>query len=249
MTRANGYFEAYVNLHSSTIGEADRAFIARLNELVPETLPGARVRWAGSQRKSTAIEGSDLDVCIEHEVPVTEKQRKQLRAALERALARPAVVLSHAIRLPATNDAPRTDIAFANAAFGSRPPPDVKLFHDHRPRQLAARAVKLWTRAPGLPPVAGWVVEALVVYLDAGEERLPLELFQRVVEWIEHRATPSSIESVLRPAAFPAWNEAWSRKLPGRLTALQNHARALGKRRPAPEDWTSSDDVGRWLGR
>lgn len=249
MTRANGYFEAYVNRHSSTIGEAERALMARLNELVAETLPGARVRWAGSQRKSTAIEGSDLDVCVEHQVPVTEKQRKQLRTALAKGLERPAVILSHAIRLPATDDAPRTDIAFANAAFGSRPLPDVALFHDHRPRQLAARTVKLWARAPGLPPLAGWAVEALVVHLDAGEERLPLELFQRIVEWIEHRATPSSIESVLRPAAFPAWNDAWSGKLQGRLTALQNHARALGKRRPAPEDWTSPDDVGRWLGR
>jgi hypothetical protein len=87
-----------------------------------------------------------------------------------------------------------------------------------------------------------------VVHLDPNaDDRLPLDLFLRVIAWLDERATPAAVESVLRPAAFPRWNPDWSSRLPGRVEAIRNHARALRRRPPQPDSWRSTDDVARWL--
>ncbi len=219
-----------------------------VTDAVRGVITGSQVRWAGSQRKGTAIQSSDLDLCVESRAPVTVAQRRALRAALEVGLRRPAVILSHAVRLPSEGDLRKVDIAFANAAFGSRPLPDPEPFHDKRARQHAARALKLWSRSANVPHMPGWAVEALVVHLDPPEaQRTPLELFVRILSWLDERASPPAVESVLRPAAFPEWNVAWSERLPGRLEAIQNHARSLRGRAPQPDAWGSMEDVGRWL--
>jgi hypothetical protein len=236
MSRANGYFEAFINANAYRVGAGDKALMRAVTEASRAVVPGCQLRWAGSQRKGTAIAGSDLDLCLESGIPVTEGQRRELRAQLRGALGRPAQVLSHVVRLPATAGEVKVDIAFANAAFGSRPLPDTTPFHDQRARQAAARALKLWTRSESLPYLRGWVVEALVVHL-----------FSRIIAWFDERATPTAIEGVLRPAAFPSWNPEWSARLPGRLEALRNNARALRRRAPSPESWSSMEDAGRWL--
>jgi predicted nucleotidyltransferase len=248
MTRANGYFEAYVNERAFRLGPAERELVASVTTISRVVLPGSQVRWAGSQRKGTAIEGSDLDLCVEWATPVTEGNRRDLRSHLEEGLARPARVLSHAIRLPPEGSKPKVDIAFANAAFGSRPLPDTTLFHDRRARQATVRGLKLWSRGTGMPHMPGWVLEAIVVHLDPKAEAwAPLDLFLRVIGWLDERATPAAVESVLRPAAFPRWNPDWSLRLPGRLEAITNQARALRRRSPQPESWRATQDVERWL--
>lgn len=246
--RNNGLFEAFINARAYRATGADRALIAALNEIVGGVLPASQVRWAGSQRKGTAIAGSDLDVVVESRDPVTEAKRRTLRSQLEAQLGRPARVLSHAVRLPEHEEAPKVDVAFANAAFGSRPLPDLGEYHNRPNRQAAARALKLWSRAGNLPFITGWAVEALVVHLDSPPQKLPpLPLFVRIIGWIDEKATPAAIEGVLRPAAFPRWNPDWSSRLPGRLEALANHARALRRRGEAADAWRSQDDVERWL--
>jgi hypothetical protein len=250
MSTANGYFEAYVNSRAYRPSAEDAALIAAATTLARQVVAGSQLHWAGSQRKGTAVVGSDLDLCLASNTPVTEAQRRALREGLQRGLGRDAVVLSHAVRLPAQDGRPKVDIAFANAAFGSRPLPDVAAFHDRRARQATARALKLWTRGGSLPHLAGWTIEAMVLHLDPqGNERVPLELFRKVVGWLLVSASPSVVEGVLRPAAHPRWNPAWSNKLPGQIEAVKNHARALGRRAPQPESWRSADDVGAWLGQ
>ncbi len=246
--RQNGLFESYVNSQSYRATAEDRALMAALQGFVSEVIPSSQVRWSGSQKKGTAIIGSDLDVIVESREPVTEAHRRALRSHLEPRLARPARVLSHVIRLPAHGTSAKVDIAFTNAAFGSRLLPDLTEYHNRPNRQAAARALKLWSRAGNLPFLPGWTVEALVVHLDASPQTLaPLPLFSRVIGWLADKATPTAIESVLRPAAHPRWNPDWSSKLPGRLEAIQNHARALQRRTAVPERWTSQVDVERWL--
>lgn len=248
MKRSNGYFEAFVNQRAERPGEDARRVMEQVTGSVRRELPNSQVHWAGSQRKRTAIVGSDLDLCVETSTPVTEAQRRAIRTVLERDLGRPATIHSHVIRLAAHQGAAKVDLAFANAAFGSRPLPDTTAFHDRRSRQLVARAFKLWARAGKLPPISGWAIEALVVHLDSKPELLPLELFVRQIDWLIARATSTAVEGVLRPAAYPRWNPAWSSKLPGRLEALSNHARATKRRTPGPEDWRGVEDVGAWLG-
>jgi hypothetical protein len=245
---ANGYFEAFVTSRASTPTAADRKTMADATAACRELLPGSQIRWAGSQFKSTAIAGSDLDWCMETQSPVTESQRRDLRAHLERTLGRVVRVQSHVLRLPAAGVSPKIDIAFANAAFGSRPLPNADAFGAKPARQSAARALKLWLRAGGMPRVPGWVLEALVVHLDAGVSAATgLQLFQRTTDWLELKATPSVMEGVLRPAAFPKWNPQWSANLPGGLSALQNAVRAQKRRRPRPEEWRRPADVEPWL--
>ena len=246
--REHGLFEAFVNAHAHRITSKDRELMGEITRLSRAILPGSQVRWAGSQRKGTAILESDLDLCLESREPVTEAMRRKLRTQLEEGMGRAARILSHVIRLPASDERPKVDLAFANAAFGSRPLPDPGPFHDQRSRQAAARAIKLWTRTEGLPRVPGWVVEAMVLHLDTPPRSMhQLELFLRIVGWIEEKATPSAIEGVLRPDAFPRWNPQWSSSLPGGLEALKNHARALRRRGDPPSGWKSADDVERWL--
>lgn len=246
--RNNGLFEAYINARAYRATAEDRALIAALNEVVGAVVPASQVRWAGSQRKGTAIAGSDLDVVVESRDPVTEAQRRTLRSQLEGQLARPARVLSHAVRLPEHQGAPKVDVAFANAAFGSRPLPDIAEYHNRPNRQAAARALKIWSRAGNLPFIAGWAVEALVVHLDSPPQNLPpLPLFLWIIGWFDEKVIFVAIESVLRPAAFPRWNPDWSARLPGRLEALRNHARALRRRGETTVAWRGQDEVERWL--
>jgi hypothetical protein len=245
--RAQGYFEAFVNSRAITVGSVEKALMAQVVPVVQRVIPRSQVRWAGSQRKGTAIVGSDLDMCVESTDPVTEALRRDLRTALEVALARPTHVRAHVVRVVSGAALPKLDIAFANAGFGSRALPDLSEFKDQRGRQVAARALKLWTRSGGLPRVAGWALEALVVHLDAPPGRGGLELFQRITGWLEVTATPAAIEGVLRHANFGRWNTAWSAGTPGTLEALRNHAKVLRKRSPPPEGWRSLEDAGRWL--
>jgi predicted nucleotidyltransferase len=118
--KKNGMFEAYINSRASRVTAQDRALMKAVTQIVRAVIPSAQLRWAGSQRKGTAIIGSDLDVVVESHDPVTEALRRTLRAELETQMKRQALVLSHAVRLPAYDDAQKMDIAFANAAFGSR---------------------------------------------------------------------------------------------------------------------------------
>ena len=246
--KPDGYFEASINRAAQGLTAADKAVMRAVSATVRRVISGSQVRWAGSQYKRIAVAGSDLDMCVESRDPVTEAQRRAVRTALEQDLARPTHILSHAVRLPQRGDIRKVDVAFANAAFGSRPLPDAAEFRDHRSRQLAARALKLWTRSNSIPSVSGWAAEALVVNMDHAPGSLSgLGLFLRVVEWLAERATPEAIEAVLRPAAFPRWNEDWSLKLPGRLEAVKNHSRSLLQKRPGCDDWRSPDDVDAWL--
>jgi hypothetical protein len=248
LSGAAGYFEALVNQHAYRETPDDGRVAARVTATVRALIPGSQVRWAGSQRKGTAVAASDLDLCVESATPITEGQRRDLRTALERDLRRPACVQSHAVRLPSHDGQPKVDIAFANAAFGSRPLPEVTAFHNQRSRQAAARALKLWASASSLPRLPGWVIEALVVHLAPNPGlHTPLELFLRILTWLDERATPAVLEGVLRPAAFPRWNDAWTMTLPGRLEALRNRARAQRRRRDGPETWRSIADADRWL--
>lgn len=247
MNRDRGYFEALANSVAYHETADDRRLIADVTRITRAVISGAGVHWAGSQRKGTAIVGSDLDLCVASTSPVTEAARRALRERLAQALARPAAVLSHAIRLSAHGGRPKVDIAFANAAFGSRPLPDVAEFQNRPARQHAARAVKLWTRKPGMPVVSGWVVEALVVHRDAPAGSYDaLTLFERVLVWLDESASPEAVESVLRPRAAPRWNPAWSNTLPGRLEQLRGQARGLRRRRGV-KPWQSTDDVAVWL--
>lgn len=248
MSRANGYFLAFVNAQAWRAGPEERALTDRITQLAREVLPGSQIHQAGSQRKGTAIAGSDLDLCLESREPVTEAQRRALRSALEVGLQRPVRVLSHCIRLPEDGGQRKVDLAFTHAAFGSRPLPDKAAFHDRVARQSAARALKIWSRTGRTLALPGWVVEAIVLHLDPNPGAFtPLELFLRAITWLDEKATPAVIEAVLRPAASPRWKPEWSGRLPGQLESLRNQTRALRRRKPGPEEWSRSEDVERWL--
>jgi len=250
MSRENGYFESYINANTATSSTRDGRLLATANDVARTVISGAEVRWAGSQHKSTDIVGSDMDLCVVTATPVTAQQRRQLFEALSRSTGRAGRVLSHAIRFDATTRDPKVDIAFARAEFGGRPMPDATAFSGFPKRQMAARAVKLWTRAGGLPRLSGWAVEAMIVAHDArptaGE--LPLTFFDRVVDWYAGTPDVDAVVAVLRPLAQP-WRDEWMRVLPGQITAIANAARSLVRRRPERANWRSADDVGRWLGR
>lgn len=149
------------------------------------------------------------------------------------------------VRVAGLGHRPGIDIAFANAAFGDRPLPDTESLKDPRRRQ-ATRALKWWLREAKLPHVGGWAVEALVLGLHT-DQPSGLALFDRIIAWIEARANPSAVESLLRPHARPKWHDAWSAKLPGRLEAIRNGARALQRRRPASLDsWEQVETRAGW---
>lgn len=244
---ANGYFISYINSRIFKERPQDGEMINRINQSAQKHFKGGAVHKAGSHRKATDIDGSDLDLCLLTNDPVTEAMRRAWREELKKVLNRPAVVQSHVIRLPANGADLKIDIAFANAAFGSRPLPNPSLFRVPA-RQHAARAMKLWTRRPGMPHISGWAIEALVIHLDqpAGTHN-GLILFCRILEWLEAKATQKAVEGVLRAAAVPGWRPEWSKKLPGTLEALQNQARKMTKQQPQPEAWESAEDVNKWL--
>lgn len=124
--RADGYFEAFVNSRATTVGTAEKALMAPVVPVVQRVIPRSQVRWAGSQRKGTAIVGSDRDMCVESADPVTEALRRDLRTALEVALGRPAHVRAPVVRVvagagPAKLDVRRTpDASRVSAGRRSR---------------------------------------------------------------------------------------------------------------------------------
>lgn len=250
MSRADGYFQAYVNRQAYRRSADDKELMSLVTRCAQATFARAQVRWAGSQRKGTAVQTSDLDVCVETSSPVSVAERRAFRSALERGVGRPVRVLSHAVRIDSSTTQRRMDIAFANAAFGSRPLPDLSEWHNRQSRQTAARALKVWARAARLPTPAGWVVEALVVHLDQGaRSRTSLDLFLHIVEWLATKSTPQAIEGIARPLAHPRWGHEWTSRLTGPVQAYADQARALQSRAPAPHQWGHPDDVGRWLGQ
>lgn len=247
--QTEGYFQAFINENVCHITQKERTIINQITQIVQKNAIGTGVKWAGSQHKKTAIKGSDLDLCVISNTPVTLAQRRTLSVELQRRLNRPTQILSHAIRLGKHGKQPKIDLAFAHAAFGSRPLPDPAPFLNQPARQMTARALKLWSRRnASVPHLSGWVIEALVISLDAPQgQRAPFELFLRVIDWLDVKANPGAIEGILKPVAYPKWRPEWSQRLPGSLQALKNQARALKRRTPAPTDWRKTADVGCWL--
>lgn len=253
MSRENGFFEAFINENVQKLSASDRKIMQQVTVIIRETLKKeyqmtSQVHWAGSQRKNTSTIASDLDFCVETKEPINTSQRKKLRVELEKKLNRPVRILSHAIRIPEQRKNPKVDIAFSNAAFGSRPLPDKKPFKNNKARQMTVRALKIWGKSARLPRLSGWAVEALVIFFDSKNHKEPLGLFLNVVKWIE-TCSPQSVESILRPHAKPKWDPKWSKPLAKRLESFRNGARALLRSKNGPMIWKSSKDVGRWFGR
>ncbi len=241
-SKPDGYFEAWANSIAWKKAREDNVLINTISRIVQQELRG-QVHLAGSQRKGTSILGSDIDLCVSTKEPVTLKQRTDLAARLTTELGRTARPGAHIIRVEPPSGGPHIDIAFANAAFGSRPLPNREQFYGAVRRQHAARALKWWLRERHLPHVGGWAVEAVVVRLDQNVST-GAELFLRILEWLVGSANTQAVESMLRPAAFPKWHPRWSNVVPGRLEAIRNAARRLQKQ---PREWRSVGDVENWL--
>lgn len=245
MSRADGYFEAWTNAIREKTGIDGRQAMAAITQVMQREVRG-NVQWAGSQAKGTGIDGSDLDMCVTTPEPVSEAQRRALATAVREALHRETRVCWHVIRVQRDHRRPKIDIAFANAAFGSRRTPDTGDFKGQPQRQQAARALKAWARTWGFGWVSGWALERVVVHLDSARQPTALALTVAALTWLAERANPSAVESILRPHAEPRWHDDWSQKLPGRVEALRNAARATLSRH-APDAWTSADNAERWL--
>lgn len=242
----SGYFEQWANQIRWSESSEDRAEMGELTKLVQSTLKG-QIHWAGSQSKSTAIEGSDLDVCIVTNDPVTKGQRRELAKQIAINLQRPTEIKSHVIRVgPRAHSKAKLDIAFANAEFGNRPLPDKTEFKDPR-RQHATRALKYWLRSGGMPYVGGWAIEGLVVGLDDAKGT-GCDLFLKILEWLARPCPPNDIESILKPRALPKWNSDWSKKLPGQIQAIANQAKnRLSALKTRSTPLSSAADVEEWL--
>lgn len=237
----HGYFEQFANRIVWQESALDRQDVAKISQIV-QTLLRGQTHWAGSQRKSTAIVGSDLDLCINTTSPVTKSQRLELANQLTHGLERSARPHAHIIRIAPRVDSVKIDIAFANAEFGNRPLPDTEEFKDPR-RQQVARLLKTWLRSPGMPHVSGWAIESLVVALDNRENTA--ELLFKIMHWLKGPRTPNDIESILKPRAKPMWNPNWSSGLSGTLQAISNNA--TNRLNHKPPTFRSADDVKRWL--
>lgn len=239
-----GQFENWANQIRWSESEEDKREMALLTNLVQRELRG-QIRWAGSQRKRTAIEGSDLDVCIETGASVSESERRRLAQSITGLLGRVAQPRYHVIRVtPREGSSAHLDIAFSNAAFGSRSLPNVEEFESRSVRQQAARALKWWFRSGNMPRVRGWVIDGLVVSQDTGEAT-SYDLFTKIVRWLAHSCTSHEIESILRPRAVPRWMPEWSDPLDGQLQAISNHARRL--ERTLPAHFSSASTIEQWL--
>lgn len=239
-----GQFENWANQIAWRESVQDRQDMAALTELVQSTLQG-QIHWAGSQRKRTAIVGSDLDMCITTSMAVSVNQRRQFARAITKELGRQAQPRNHVIRLaPRENSGPHIDLAFANAEFGDRPLPDAEEFTQLPRRQHAARALKWWLRSGGMPHVGGWAIEALVVSLD-NNEASGWNVFLKVINWLGRPCTANEVESILKPRAQPCWVPAWSNRLPGRTAAIANQARRCI--RTLPDNFTGVADIETWL--
>jgi hypothetical protein len=215
----------------------------QLTGLVQREFKG-QLHWAGSQRKSTAILGSDLDMCLETTEPITKIERKQFAKLIRGELGWDAHERTHVIRInPRVEGGVKLDIAFANAIFGSRPLPNTEEFHDNSRRQQAARALKWWLRSGGLPQVPGWAIESLVIGLD-GRVIQGCDLFLKIINWLARPCTANEVMSLLKPRAEP-WRSEWERKLPNTLQAISNQARRLQRKKPS--SFASSTDIEQWL--
>lgn len=242
--KSSGQFENWANqIRWKNSGE-DKREMKLLTDLIHSEL-GGQIHWAGSQRKGTAIEGSDLDMCIETQTPVSASIRRKLARSITDTLKREAKPHSHVIRVkPRKGGSAKLDIAFANADFGSRPLPNVDEFRSQN-RQHATRALKWWLRSDGMPSgVKGWAIEGLVVQLD-NNEATGYELFEKIIRWLARPCTFNDVESILRPRAEPEWRPEWSKRLPGQIQAISSQARRLV--RSLPENFSSPDDIERWL--
>lgn len=245
---SHGHFTAYVNAKALTAGPEEGRLIQSIRETAAPLLGPGDVRWTGSLFKGTAIVGSDLDVWVDSAKAVTPALRRPFAEALGSRLLRPVSVQSHVVRVAADSAQPRVDVSFAKATFGARPAPDDQGFRSRPDRQQAARALKIWARAGGLPRVPGWVVEAFVLGADRQEKPLDgLGLFVKLLKWLADSATLSSVESILRPAAAPAWKPEWSRPLVGRIEAVRNAARATLARDLTLRPLRNASDVDDWL--
>lgn len=246
---AQGYFEAYCNEVAYVLTASDRSTIEQLTAVARLIWPGARTEWAGSLAKGTAITGADLDILVCTNTPVTTTERKSFAAEIRSRMSRDLRIGRHAVRIPAGTAEAGIDVAFDNAAFGSRARVDRAPWHERTARKQAVRAAKAWLRRGGLPKSSGWMIEELVLFRDAGgADRTGLEIFERVVQWLDESANASALESRLRPVAAPAWHPEWSQRLPGRLEAIRGAARQLRSSRNGPSTWQSKDDVARWMG-
>lgn len=241
---SSGYFEAWTNSIAATPTDLDCALVQRVEQEARAVLDQPNIRWSGSNHTRTAIKGSDLDLFILSGSEVTHAQRRSLARALEVATGRSAQILSHAIRL---HGQPTVDISFASSFFGERDAPDRGGFFDRAHRQQAVRALKYWSRRPGLPGMKGWVAEAIVCHLDQQQVELSgCALFQKVLTWLSG-TNPAAVESVLRPVSQFEWPEEWTQQLAGTLIALQNDARRLLKRDLQTSPFRSTQDVEDWL--
>lgn len=243
---SSGYFEAWVNTLAYKPTQAERALVEQITQEARATLGAANVQWGGSVSKKTAIQGSDMDLLVATNAEVTPSQRRALAARLQASLGRPAAVKAHAIRL---HGQPDVDISFKASTFGARGEPDKDDFKDKPHRQQAARALKRWARSAPLPPLKGWVAEALVVALDQQSERIDgLALFRKVLAWFDRNgANPAAVEAILRPVAQSGWPQQWSEQLPGNLEAFSNHARRLLRRDLIARPLASAQDVEAWI--
>lgn len=243
MTMA-GKFENWTNEIRWHESREDKREMFLLNNLVQRELKG-QVHWAGSQRKGTAIEGSDLDVCVETSLSVSKSQRLHLAQNIESLLQRQTQPRYHVIRVaPRKGSAVHLDIAFSNATFGSRPLPNIEEFESRQVRQQAARALKWWFRSGNLPSVRGWVIDGLIVSQD-NEEKTSYELFMKMIQWLADFCTPAEIEFILRPRAVPGWMPEWSDPLDGQLQAIANYARRLTNN--LPTHFSNGAAIEKWL--
>lgn len=232
-TRENGYFEACVNANAYRKTAADSALIEQAQATAREHLPPGNVRWAGSVYKGTAIKGSDLDALFGSTEAVTTQARAAFAEGLKSVTGRSVRVLRHVVRVEPAEGLPRFDVAFQNAEFGCRAPPDDSRFRERAVRGSTVRALKVWTRrSQNLPRVPGWALEALVVGLDQqAEAELPLPTFDRIVAWLATTAKPDNVLALVKPHASPVWRPEWETRLQGQVIALGNAARSLRRHR------------------
>lgn len=225
-----GYFEAWVNQMAYNPTPRDRALTQSIETCVRDVVGTAQVQHVGSTDKHTAVKGSDLDLFVTTAQEINRKQRVQIASQIENQTHYQTKILSHAIRV---HSSPSIDISFNNTTFGGRERPIADPFHHQSHRQQAARALKFWTRRPGLPNMRGWVAEAIVLHLD--QQATPQkgwDLFLKILRWFENGgpARADSMESILRPCCQSEWKGHWSSNLPGYTEALGNDARRLLQR-------------------
>ncbi len=61
-SRADGYFEAYINQVAQRLTSDEKAVMRSISETVSRVIPRSQVRWAGSQRKKTSTSASSRPI-------------------------------------------------------------------------------------------------------------------------------------------------------------------------------------------